>query len=144
MLIIVDHGDSMSKETRVMNDTFPCSQPVEEEPDEVRDSVRASVDEIVETFALPSLYREEHGFVAWENSHQSNLRICFAREKFAAKVADEWTQGTVVTLSSADHEPIELYHNERLIARGILVTKRGRIGIKVTQLVDVRHSRNAA
>ena len=93
---------------------------------------------------MPSLFRDENGYEGWDSPRQSNLRICFARERFAAKVADEWTQGTVVTLTSADHEPVELYHNEQLIARGILVTKRGRIGIKVTHLVDVRRVRDAA
>lgn len=96
----------------------------------------ASSEVNVQAFALRSLYRDENSYPGWANPRESTLRVCFAREQFTDEIADEWGPATVVNLSTASHEPVELYQNDRLVARGILVTKRGRLGIKVTEVVD--------
>ena len=89
-----------------------------------------------ETFSLRPLYHDDTSFEPWSSTSQGTLRICFCRERIASELVDDWTQDSVYCSQSADHEPVDLYFNERIVARGVLVTKEGRLGVKVTQIVN--------
>lgn len=44
--------------------------------------------------------------------------------------------GSVVTLDKEADTPVELYVNDKLIARGEVVVVEDRFGIKITELID--------
>lgn len=45
------------------------------------------------------------------------------------------TEGTVVGLDRSENDPLDLFANDRLIARGEVVALGDRIGIRITALV---------
>jgi len=53
------------------------------------------------------------------------------------------TKGSVVVLNRMSGEPADIYVNERLIARGELISQDDRVAIRVTELIPSRSGSDA-
>ncbi len=47
----------------------------------------------------------------------------------------KWTQGTIVELDKQAGEPVDLYVNDKIIAKGEIVVVGEKIGITLTEIV---------
>jgi flagellar motor switch protein FliN/FliY len=53
------------------------------------------------------------------------------------------TKGSVLVLNRMSGEPADIYVNERLIARGELITQEDRVAIRITELIASRSGSDA-
>ena len=53
------------------------------------------------------------------------------------------TKGAVVELDRMSGEPADVYVNDRLIARGEIVTEDDRVGVRITEIIAVKSAAGA-
>jgi len=63
------------------------------------------------------------------------VRLELGRTRLRAAEAERLEAGAVVPLDDAAHDPVNVYANGRLVARGDLVVLDNRFGVRVTELV---------
>ena len=66
---------------------------------------------------------------------KAKLRIDFGRRWLAGQEAALLDAGSVVILEAAAQEPVNVYVNGRLFARGEAVEVNGRIGVRVSEIL---------
>lgn len=65
-----------------------------------------------------------------------SLTVELGRTQMKVKDIMSLSSGTVIELEKAVDEPVDLYVNGKLIARGEVVTIEDNIGIKITQITQ--------
>lgn len=67
-----------------------------------------------------------------------NVRIVLGRRWMTGEQISRIRDGFIVELDAPDDEPVELYADGRLWARGELVRVEGRVGVRIQEIVELK------
>lgn len=71
------------------------------------------------------------------------VRIEFGRARMRVRDVLGLSGGSVVTLDRGAADPVDVYVNDRLVARGDLVAVEGGLGVRISQIIDADADANA-
>jgi flagellar motor switch protein FliN len=86
----------------------------------------------IEAALSPEETQESHA----NNQQQVELQIELGRTRLQPDDAEQLRSGSVVVLDGPLGEPAAIYAAERLIGRGEIVVVNGKIGVRITELVE--------
>ena len=79
---------------------------------------------------------------AGDKQAMRSLRIEFGRRKLAAKEARTLSAGTIVSLDAATTDEVDVYQDGLLIARGEASVFKGKMCIRITQVIREKAKAN--
>lgn len=72
------------------------------------------------------------------------ISVELGRSQMTLRQTLELVQGSVIELDRLAGDPVDVYVNDRIFARGEVVVVDDKFAVRITELIDTRNKQNAA
>jgi flagellar motor switch protein FliN len=118
------------------NDTFSFQELEEDEPVEQPNKEEAQPELLVEQLILPELTEEQSLNLPLLLDIPLEVVVELGRTKKKISEVLELTSGSIVELNKMAGEPVDVYVNNKLIARGEVVVIEEHFGVRIKEIIQ--------